>query len=448
MSMRQALGSVSALLLGVGFLMLGSGALSTVLSLRMGHADYASWVVGLVMSSYFVGIIAGTLAGHHLISGVGHIRAFTAFATMMSAATLAHAFLLDPWVWGFLRLIVGFSAVGVFMCTESWLNERADNRIRGQVFALYQIVLYLSQGLGQFLINLPDATGFGLFALTSILMSVGIVPVAITRVPAPPLPEPRRFRFRELWAVSPTGMTASLATGVLIGAFYGVGPLYAQATGLDTRATSEFMGAVIIGGLALQYPLGRLSDIVDRRKVIAGVCLLLAVVCAVLFGWSAATGVWLFVLGAGFGGLAFALYPLGVAYTNDRLDPSELVPAAGGLLMAYGIGAIFGPMCGALAMDWLGAGGLFAFCGTVAGLTLGIVGWRMTTREAMPVEEQGDFAAVPRTSPLATELDPRYDEAIELRDQEALEALEEALVPRAESAASPASGEEPHRATG
>lgn len=445
MSMRQALGSVSALLLGMAFLMVGGGALSTVLSLRMGNAGYPSWVVGLVMSAYFVGIIAGTLANHRLISGVGHIRAFTAFATMMSAATLAHAFILNPWVWGALRLIVGFSGVGVFMCTESWLNERAENQIRGQVFALYQIVLYFSQGVGQFLINLPDHTGFALFALISILMSVGIVPVAITRVPAPPLPAPQRFRFRELWAASPTGMTAALSTGVLIGAFYGIGPLYAQLAGLDKGATSAFMGAVIIGGLALQYPLGRLSDVVDRRKVIAGVCGVLALDCAALLVL-APLGILLLALGAGFGGLAFALYPLGVAHTNDFLEPSEMVPAAGGLLLAYGLGAVFGPLGAALAMDQLGAGGLFAFCGVVAGLTLCLVAWRMTSRRALPVAEQGDFAAMPRTSPLATELDPRYDEAIELRDQEALEALEEAMVSHGDAATPAATDEPPHSA--
>lgn len=429
MSMRQALGSVSALLLGVLFLMLGAGALSTVLALRMGDAGYPSWLIGLVMSGYFLGIIIGTLAAHHLISGVGHIRAFTAFATLMSAATLSHAFFLDPWIWGGLRFVVGFSAVGVFMCTESWLNERADNRIRGQVFSLYQIVIYLSQGVGQFLINMPDSTGFALFALTSILMSVGIVPVAITRVAAPTLPELQRFKFRELWAISPTGMAAALATGVLIGAFYGVGPLFTQLSGLDTNATATFMGTVIIGGLALQYPLGRLSDVIDRRKVIAGVCAVLLLVCVGMVVAPSMSGIPLLALGAAFGGLAFALYPLGVAYTNDYLQPTEMVPAAGGLLMAYGIGAFLGPLGAAAAMERMGGAGLFAFCGAVAVAMLGIVGWRMLIRPARPVAEQGDFAAMPRTSPMAAELDPRYEEAIELREQEEEERALDAEAP-------------------
>ena len=412
MPLGHSLRSVSSLLLGTALLMIGGGALSTVLAFRMGAAGEPPWAVGMVMSMYYAGIVLGTAYGQKLIARVGHIRAFVALGSMMSAATLAHAFVDDPWFWGGLRLLVGLCAVGMFMCTESWINERSDNSTRGQIFALYQITVYLAQGAGQFLINVPDETGFAIYLLMSMLMSVAIVPVAVTRVQAPPLPPPARFRFLRLWETSPTGMTIAFGCGVILGAFYGVGPLFAQLIGLDTQRTAEFMGVVIVGGLVLQWPMGKLSDVVDRRKVILGVAAGTAAACIALMGWPTASGSALLLLGALFGGMAFTLYPLSVAYAFDYVRLEDLVAVSGGLIMAYGLGAAVGPAAASLAVAGSGAGGLFAFCGIVALAIAGFVVWRMTVRDPLPIDDQSDFQAMPRTSQVIYEIDPRRDEGL------------------------------------
>ena len=411
MPLSHSLRSVSSLLLGTALLMIGGGALSTVLAFRMGAAGEPPWAVGMVMSMYYAGIVLGTAYGQKLIARVGHIRAFVALGSMMSAATLAHAFVDDPWFWGGLRLLVGLCAVGMFMCTESWINERSDNSTRGQIFALYQITVYLAQGAGQFLINVPDETGFAIYLLMSMLMSLAIVPVAVTRVQAPPLPPQARFRFLRLWETSPTGMTIAFGCGVILGAFYGVGPLFAQLVGLDTQRTAEFMGVVIVGGLVLQWPMGKLSDVIDRRKVILGVAAGTAAACVALMGWPGNSGTALLLVGALFGGMAFTLYPLGVAYAFDYVRLEDLVAVSGGLIMAYGLGAAVGPAAASLVVAGSGAGGLFGFCGIVALAIAGFVVWRMTVRDTLPLDDQSDFQAMPRTSQVIYEIDPRRDEA-------------------------------------
>jgi MFS family permease len=404
--MFSTLRLVSSLLLGVAFLMVGAGGLSTILAFRMGVAGLPSTVVGIVTSMYFVGLVLGTGYCHRLITTVGHIRAFAALGSVMSAATLAHALTLDPWLWGVLRLIVGFTTVGMYMCTESWLNEKSSNEIRGQVFSLYQVVLYLGQGAGQFLINVPDEHGMLLYILTSILMSLAILPVAITRVSAPELPKPVRFRLGRLWGISPTGMTASMASGAVMGAFYGLGALFAQQAGLATQQTSQFMGAVIIGGLVLQWPIGKLSDMFDRRQVMVGVSLATAVVCFAIMNKDVHNGTALLSLGALFGGLSFTIYPLAVAYANDYIDAEDRVPASGGLMISYGIGASFGPTLGSVLMDLLGARGLFIFIGGVALLLMVFIIWRITQRSSPPLADQGDYQTLQRTSPVAYEMYP------------------------------------------
>lgn len=404
--MFSTLRLVSSLLLGVAFLMVGAGGLSTILAFRMGEAGLPSTVVGIVTSMYFVGLVLGTGYCHRLITTVGHIRAFAALGSLMSAATLAHALTLDPWLWGALRFIVGFTTVGMYMCTESWLNEKSSNEIRGQVFSLYQIVLYLGQGAGQFLINVPDENGMLLYILTSILMSLAIMPVAMTRMSAPELPKPVRFRLSRLWGISPTGMTASMASGALMGAFYGLGALFAQQAGLVTQQTAQFMGAVIIGGLVLQLPIGKLSDMFDRRLVMVGVSLATAVVCFAIMNKDVHNGSALLALGALFGGLSFTLYPLAVAYANDYIDAEDRVPASGGLMMSYGIGASFGPTLGAVMMDVFGPPGLFIFIGAVACMLMVFIAWRITQRPGRPVEEQGGYHSLQRTSPVVYEMYP------------------------------------------
>ncbi len=399
---------MSALLAGVALVLAGTGALGTMLGLQMAVHGYSAWLAGLVMSAYFLGIVLGTFAGQRTIARVGHIRAFAALAATLAAATLAHPFLMGAAPWAALRLLEGYCLAGLFMCTESWLNERSDNAVRGTVFAVYQIVVYLAQGAGQVVLNLPDASGGYLaYAIASILISLAVVPVALMRVAAPDPPALVRFGFRRLYAISPLGIAGAFSSGLLLGAIYGLGPYFARQVGLDLGGTTAFMGMVIVGGLALQWPIGRLSDRFDRRAVLCWLCFAIAVVglaAAVLGGLGRP---WLMALAPLLGGVTFTLYPLSVSHANDFIAPSDLVPMSGGLLVAYGVGAMAGPTGAAAVMAGFGPEGLFLFCSAVGVLTAAFGRWRMTVRAAVPNEEQGAFQPVPSTTPVAAGLDPR-----------------------------------------
>ncbi|SDH83283.1 MFS transporter [Roseospirillum parvum] len=417
--MGQVLLSVVSLLVGTSVFLMGQGLLGTLVGLRMAGAGYADSVSGLVMAAYFLGLALAALNSARVIAIAGHIRAFAVFATCFSAATLAHSFHLDPTYWFVLRLIEGYCMCGLFMCVESWLNERSTNDTRGTVLSIYSITVYGAQGAAQFLLNLAPLDSFLLFALASILVSVALVPVALTRVPAPTPPTGARFGFLRLYRISPLGVFGCIMSGMVIGAFYGMAPVFGAKMGFSVNDVATLMAAVIIGGVVLQWPLGRFSDRFDRRLVIAGVGCGIAVAALCLAGvaWAAAlmeprTLVWAVIgLAALFGAFSFTLYPLALAQANDFIEPHELVPASGGLMLAYSFGAVGGPLAASLVMDAVGPAGLWAFiaCGGV--LTLCFSVWRMIRGAPLPeTEDQGNYQMMARTTAAIAELDPRGED--------------------------------------
>jgi MFS family permease len=269
--------------------------------------------------------------------------------------------------------------------------------------------LYLAQAAGQFLLGLDAGPGQPrVFMLVSILMSLAILPVALTRQAPPPLPEIASFSPRRLYAASPLGVVGTVASGLVLGAVYALGPVFARGVaGLDAGGAALFMSALIFGGVLLQWPLGRLSDRFDRRRVIVGT--LAALVAAAIVLPALARGGQAALLGAAmlFGGFAFALYPLCVGHTNDHLARGDRVAASGGLVLSYSAGATAGPLLGSAAMSALGASGLFVFVALIAALALGFGLWRMAARPPVPADRQGPFQPLPGTTPVAAPLDPR-----------------------------------------
>ena len=402
--------TISALLVGLFFLLLGNGLLGTLVAVRLSAAEITTGTTGLVLAAYFAGQGLGAFRGQKIIASVGHIRAFAAFASILSAASLVHAFRVDPALWGALRFITGFCMVGLFMCAESWLNEKAPSAMRGRVLAFYMVTLYLAQGLGQFLLTLPDASGFGLFVVASILVSLALVPVALTRMPGPTLPKPDRMPLRDLLKLSPLGMVGGFAAGLVTGVIYSLGPVYAQQIGFGAGETARFMAAAIIGGLVLQWPLGHVSDRVERRLVIAGLCFALVGISILLAVTESAAMVWGLVLVGLFGGVGFALYPLSISVINDRADSESFVAVSGGLLLAYAAGATLGPVGAAPLMDWFGHNAFYITPAAVGVVVGGFALWRRQAGPTVAVEDQAPFQLVPRTTLVAAELDPRHEE--------------------------------------
>jgi len=396
---------VRTLLLAIFMLMAGSGFMATLIGVRLERTGSSALVVGAVGTAYFVGLVIGSVRAGAVVGRVGHIRAFAAFVSLFSASTLSYAIYRDPLLWSALRLIDGFCIAGVYVCLESWLNERAESKTRGTILAGYMTALYMGQALGQFLLNVSDTKPSLPFVVASILISLAAIPVALTRIAAPKLEEIKTMAVRDLYAMSPLGVVGASVTGLMLGAFYALGAVYAQRTGMALPAIAVFMSTVIIGGVALQWPLGLLSDRIDRRRVIV-----------LAFAGTLAAGIGLFLveaprplllmLAAAFGGLSFALYPLCVAHANDRLPAEQRVSASGTLVLAYSIGAAIGPLAGAATMTIAGASGLFLFIAACAGCALLFGFWRQATALPVPVQEQGNYQVLPRTTPVSAALEP------------------------------------------
>lgn len=408
--MRQIVVPILALLFGIAFMMLGNGLMGTLTSLRLDQAGSSATIVGLVMAGYFGGLTIGALFAERVIRRVGHIRTFAAFASLYSGAALAHALLLDPWFWLALRLIEGFTMAGLFICVESWLNARATNQTRGQVLSAYMITVYFSQFLGQFLLNVPDEAGFVLFVVVSILLSVAVVPVAMTTTPGPVLPDVTSFSFRRLWQVSPMGVIGTFTGGIVFGASYGLAPVFTQGLGYTVSQTAIFVSATILGGLIIQYPIGKLSDLLDRRMVLAGLYVALVATSLLVIGASFLGFWWVMAAALLFGGISFTIYPMSVAHANDHLQASELVAASGGLILSYSIGATIGPIAVSPIMDASGPMALFACMMVVGSGATAFAAWRLRARPSVPMEEQAPFRVAARTSPVAAVLDPRGEE--------------------------------------
>ncbi len=393
--MRNTLRSVASLLLSYGLLLLANGLFGTLLGVRTKLEGFSTEVIGVIMAGYFFGILLGAIFGVRVVVAVGHIRAFAAFASLMSVTALVHVLLIDPLAWGLMRVVSGFCMAGMIMVTESWLNERATNETRGRVLSFYMITNFAAAGCGQFLLPLADPGQFQLFSVASIIFSLAVVPVLMTRSKAPLPLEPQPLQLPELYRVSPLGFVGACGAGLVNSSLYGLGPVFAQGLGLTLAGTSTFMASVILGGLVLQWPVGRLSDYIDRRWVLAGIAIATSASCLGIVAISEGDHSGLYLAGAIYGGLAFTVYSVSVAHANDYARPDQLVQTASGLLIAYGVGATIGPILAATLMGRLGPSGLFLFSAAVTAFLGLFAFYRMTRRPAKARDEQGPYVALP-----------------------------------------------------
>jgi len=408
--MLSTVSSISSLLAGIAILLTGMGLMGTMLAVRAGVEQFSDGVTGIVMAAYFVGFSVGAYVCPAVIRRVGHVRAFAAMASIASTTAIVHAMVVDPYIWGVLRLITGACLLGLYMVIESWLNTLSNSETRGRIFAIYMMVTLVALGLGQFLILLGDVTTFINFGVVSVLLSLSLVPIAMTRVREPAPVEAPKLSLKLLMHRSPLGVVGALTAGITTGAFWGVGPLFAHRAGLSEAGIAAFMSAIIFGGALLQWPIGHLSDNHDRRKVLIGVCLASALLAMAMLG-ALGISMWLLFLAAFvYGGFAFTVYGLSVAHVNDQVDAGEILEATKGLLLLHGIGASVGPVMAGFLMGWLGYQVVLVYAAVVFLLAALYGVHRMTVREpAATVEEQADYVPMARTSQAVLEMDPRVD---------------------------------------
>lgn len=400
--------SILALLGSVGLFTLGSGLLGTLLGVRMTLDGFDPQVTGLVMAAFFFGLMIGAMQAGRVIHRAGHIRAFAVFAACATAAVLLQGLFVSVGVWALLRVITGFSAAGIYMVIESWLNERASAANRGRVFSIYQVVTYLGLGAGQFLLFVGDPATTELFMITAGLFALSLIPVAMTRGIHPSPPERHGMALRPALTESPLGVVACVGAGMVNGAVFALTPVFALEAGLGLAGVSLLMGAIIFGGFLLQWPIGHLSDSFGRRGVMAIVNLSVAVVAVALIFSAELTLPVLMGIGALFGGLSFTLYPLAVAHANDQLQVRDFVTISAALLFLWGLGSAVGPVLAGQVMGLVGNIGLFLFVAVIA-VAVALTAWAIR-RETVAPEEQEPFVVMARTTPVASELDPRYDD--------------------------------------
>jgi MFS family permease len=396
-----ALANTWPLLLGFSLIMLGGGLQGTLLGLRAAMEGFPTLATGLLMSAYYLGFLAGSAVTGRLVARVGHIRVFAALTSLASMVILVHAVAVDAGAWALLRLLSGFCFAGIYIVAESWLNDRASNQTRGRIFALYMMINFAGLGAGQFLLNIADPRLPALFMLVSILVSLAAVPLVLSSRQGPAFARPATLRIGVIWQRSPMAVIGVVAAGLASGAIFGMAAVYAAGAGLSVAQTANFVAMPIFGALLLQWPLGVLSDHVDRRRVIALAGLLALVAALATLALPAGQpGFYAAVLVLG--GTTLPVYGLAASHLNDQLAPDEMVGASSNLVLLSGAAAAAGPMAVAVLTGLLGPPGFLWFFVVVSLALTACSGWRVARREAPPAKDKGRWRMTrPAGSPVA-----------------------------------------------
>jgi MFS family permease len=381
------------LLLGMGVLMLGAGLQGTLLGLRATLEGFPTPVTGAILSCYYIGYLLGTRGAPRLVRSVGHIRVFAALAAVASATILVQGSFVHPIPWALLRFISGVCFAGIYVVAESWLNDRASRSNRGTLLAMYMLVLYIGLGSAQFLLNIANPTTPTPFMLVSVLISLAMVPIVVSAHQAPQVSVPVKVRYRDLYRNSPLGVVAVTVSGMISSTIFSMGPVYAQRSGLGTSGVATFMAVSILAAALTQYPVGRLSDRMDRRTVIAIVCTLATLVAVSIVVFRDLPRPVFLLFTALFSGFVLTLYSLSVSHVNDKLEPSQMVAASGALLSLNGTAAAVGPFLAGSLMAAFGPQAYFATLATLTGCLTIYDLWRKTRRTPVPAAQKGPFIA-------------------------------------------------------
>jgi MFS family permease len=396
----KTLGTVASLLLSYGLLLLANGLFSTLLAVRTQVEGFSSTTVGFIVASYFSGLLLGGLFAGRAVTRVGHIRSFAAFASFVSISALLHPLFVTPIAWMMLRMLAGFCMAGMIMVTESWLNEAASNKTRGQVLSFYMITNYFAAGCGQFLLTTGDPSQYQLFSLASIIFSLALIPVLLTRAKAPVPVHSKRMHVWTLFRIAPLGVFGVFCCGLVNSSVHGLSPVYATNMGFSEAQLSTFMAVMIMSGLFLQWPIGHLSDRIGRGPLLVYIPVLVALAAIwMVFAIEYA----LILIGAMvFGAFVFTLYSLSAATANDMVTANQRVQVAGALLITYGAGAVTGPIVAGQFMGVLGPQGLFFYFALIS-LLLSAFAIFKRRRDGSP-EKRKPFVAVPATQSTSSQL--------------------------------------------
>lgn len=400
-AINSPLVSMWALFLGVLLMMLGNGLQGTLVGVRSDIEGFNTLVIGIILAAYYAGFLVGSRFTMRALGKVGHVRVFAALASLASTSALLYALFVNPPAWLAMRFVTGFCMAGLYVVAESWLNDQATPETRGRTLSIYMIVTLGGITGGQFLLNVSDPAGFELFVVASVLVSLALVPMALSESSAPRLIRSERLPLSVLLKVVPTGVITMFFSGAAAGALFALGPVYASQIGMSTAQISLFVSAAVIGAALFQMPIGQISDRVSRRAVMAVVAALASAASlgGVMTGREAAAFVVLFIVGA----TSFPLYSLAVAYTNDWIEDDQRVGASGLLVMVNGVGAILGPLATSAAMSVFGPVAFWWALTFIHVAALAYLVYRILAKDPLSVDEQSTYQPLHnRSSPLAS----------------------------------------------
>ena len=397
--MASGFKSVGVLLLAVAILSVGHGLHGSLVGVRAQAENFDAATIGLIMSGYFAGLLASSSVTPRIVQSVGHIRVFAAFASVVSTAVMLIPLWVNPIWWFFMRFVAGLCTSGLFIVCESWLNSASSNQNRGRLLSVYMIVTYAAMGLGQFLLNVTDTSGFSRFIVVSALLSLALVPLTLLRSETPNLAGTRSVTLREIYRASPLAIIACFASGLAQSAFFSMGAVYGLMQGLSLPYISIMMALPPLAVLLSQYPAGLLSDRYDRRTIVMLMSAAAAIVAALSIPAAAVSNIALIALFTVFGGVMLPIYSLVIAHANDHLDKEQMLGASGKLVLLYGLGAMAGPSLAGVFMQRLGTSGFMTYMAVIYVIMALHALWRRTQR---PEALKATPAELMRVGPVST----------------------------------------------
>ena len=404
--MRNLLKKVMSPLLSLFIFALCSGFFLTFLSLSMNAHDESSLMIGAMTGIFYAGLVCGSFRIESFIARVGHIRAFSTFASLLAVISLLHGIFYNMPLWFVLRFITGFGTAGIFVVIESWFLCSCTVSMRGRVLSLYMITFYAAEALGQLLINVGSTHDLLLYAIAAMLCSLSVIPLSMTRSSTPEFTEVSSMGLITLCKKTTSSVFGCCFAGMILSATYGLFPILFSEIYHDTSKVSVFMFSLIMGGMLLQYPVGKLSDRIDRRLTVIFICLF-AMACSILLMYTIKSYYISLLLITLFGGFATTIYPVCISYACDALETKNITAGIQGLLLAYSIGSTIGPFVAPFFMHDLNEIKVFIYFIVIFGLTAVLFTWRKTQRISPPQEEP--FQLMRQTTPVMANIDPRAE---------------------------------------
>jgi MFS family permease len=399
--MRKNLTSIIEPLLSLCFFVLGASFFGVLITLSLKNWGYSEQMIGFVQSAYYAGLTLGGIGVQGFINRTGHIRCFAAFASILCISMLLMGLLHYPFIWFVLRLIAGFSIAALYVVIESWLLAYADESNRGTILSFYMIALYVCQSLSQYILKVAMQVSIDPFTIAALLTSLSIIPLALGFTSPPEFEKATTTRFSRLFKVAPFGVIGCLIGGVIQGSIGASLPSFALSYGFSS---ANLMAITILGGGLLQWPIGKLSDRIDREKVLLGLGIAILIPCSLIY-FAKSSEMFTQILCFFLGGFAFTLYSIGISHVCDHLKGNEITGASAILLFVYGMGSVLSPNIAPFFMHYA-AWHLFIFYGMSA-LVLVLYGFYCLKRRSDHIDASSTFVVIQATTTALSDLDPR-----------------------------------------